>query len=82
MSIASFMGKKDWTSIFMADVFLLLLLFVTLIGKVITWILIVLLLIMLGLTYYMAFVRKYSDVEEEEMSETLDSMKEVFRVKK
>jgi hypothetical protein len=76
MNIALLMNKKDWTSIFMACICLILLLLLALIGKVAIGLMIGFFASIGALAYYQAFVKKntLADDEQEEMLKEMRGM--------
>jgi len=75
MNIALLMNKRDWTSIFMACICLVLLLLLALIGKVTIWIMISFFVLIGVISYYYAFVKKGLDADQTEM---INEFKEVW----
>ena len=65
MEVFSLMSKKDWSAIFFADIFLLILLLITLAGKVAIWVMIGLIFILGAISFYMTFIKKYNYNDEE-----------------
>jgi Flp pilus assembly protein TadB len=82
MNISDFMSKKDFISIFIACVLILFVVALVMISKAIGWIFIIILLIVGGFSFYMAFGKKHRETEEEEFSGALGEMKDLFGGKK
>ena len=74
MNFAMFMTKKDWIAIFSASCLLILLLLLALIGKVLIWCMIAFFFIICCITFYLAFIKKYS-VEDDELADMINDMK-------
>jgi len=77
IDISDFLTKRDWYSIFVADLFLLLLVGTGLISRVILWISLIVFLIVGGCSFYMAFVKK-SDVSDEDFDEAMSGIKDTL----
>jgi len=81
MDISEFMTKKDWTAIFMAGCLLILLLLLTLLGKRTIWILIILMVIMTGVSFFFSWIKKYK-YDDTELEDMVSSLKEDLFTKK
>lgn len=68
------LSRKDWMAMFSASCLLVLMLLLTLIGKVLIWILIIFMLVAVGVSFYFSFVKKY-DVDDTELEDMVKSMK-------
>lgn len=76
-----FMSKRDWNAIFMASIFLIVLLLVSLAGRVAIWILISLFVVVAIVSFYFANMKKRT-IDEEEASAMLNEIKESWMGKK
>ena len=72
--ISGLMTKKDWTAIFSASCILIMLLLLSLVGKVMIWTLVAIFTVCAGFAFYMAFVHKYS-VPDDELEGMLSDLK-------
>lgn len=81
MDISEFMTKKDWTAIFMAGCLLILLLLLALTSRTTIWVMIILITIMSGISFYFAWFRKYK-YNDDELESMVSSLKDDLFTKK
>jgi hypothetical protein len=74
IDVSSFLSKRDWYAIFVADIFLLLVTGLALVSRVVLWVFFVGFALALVLSVYMTFFKKYS-LDDGEFDSALNSIK-------